>query len=162
MVGKWELGGPETGGAQPGLLIPLCPELTSCLQMSQHIFLMSSIKFSPVPPTLGIFSGQKDDGITCQAGARHRQVQEEPSGGIPSGQYAVGRNARGVGGGTLHGELARRAGVSAQTLGFTGEDCRKGQVHSAWDKLHQSKIIFLIVVIIGISNMNSVSIRISI
>lgn len=63
------LGGPETGGARPGWLTPLCLEPTSCLQMSQHIFIMSPIKFSPVLAPVAILSGQKDWGTVCLVGA---------------------------------------------------------------------------------------------
>ena len=64
-VGSWEWGGLETGGAWPGWMIAFCAGPTSCLQMSQHIFVMSPIKFSPVPPPPGILSGQKDPGTLC-------------------------------------------------------------------------------------------------
>lgn len=94
MVGNWEIGGPETGWVQPGWPTPQCPEPASCLQMSQHIFLMSPIKFSPIPPTLGLLSGQKDGGTVCLVGACYpsefrRRYQE----GLPR-SVVIGRSAQ--------------------------------------------------------------------
>lgn len=83
MAGSWELGGPEAGGAHPGWPTPLCLEPISCLQMSQHIFVMSPIKFSSVFVPLGILSGQKDWGTVCPAGARHLSAFRRPQEGFP-------------------------------------------------------------------------------
>lgn len=127
-----------------------CRRPTSCLQMSQHISVMSLIKFSPVLAPLGILSGQKDPGALCvwrsAAPSPFRRPQEA----------WVSTHLAGVhrGGPSMGGEMLLGNGFQPEP-GIPGEDLAekdKFVVHVKGPS--QSKIIF-IVIITGVNNMSS-------
>ena len=135
-MGSWEWGGLETGGAWPGWTTALCAGPTSCLQMSQHIFVMSPIKFSPVLAPLGILSGQKDPGALCvwreRGTSPFRWPQEACLRSVHTWRACTGEAFRWEG--MLSGnEFQPESGIPRRRLG------RKGQVCRACERTHSKQ-----------------------
>ena len=146
-VGSWEWGGLETGGAWPGWMIAFCAGPTSCLQMSQHIFVMSPIKFSPVPPPRESSVARKTQGPCVSDWSVAPLSVQEAAGGLPE----VSTHLAGVHRG---GDAVRKQGFQPESGIPQRRLGRKGQVCRACERT-QSKQNDLTVIITGINNMSS-------
>ena len=125
-VGSWEWGGLETGGAWPGWTTALCTGPTSCLQMSQHIFVMSPMKFSPVPAPWESSVARKPWGHCVSSGSVPPPVQEA-AGGLPHlSALLAGMHRRGplMGGDALRKQgFQPDSGIPRRRLGRKGQVC---------------------------------------